>query len=114
MKKVLWLIVCLMTMVFSSCTTHKYIASAEYEVCYPDGTQKFNESVTLMSAGEPSVACYSVGGTNYVAVVTNCQFDKAPKILFRSSTAPIRLKTYNVTRAKKQIKNINGKTYVYQ
>ena len=113
MKKVLWLIVCLMTMVFTSCTYHKYIASAEYEVCYPDGTQKFNESITITSTGEPSVICYSVHGTNYVAVAPNGEIKGTPKLFFRSTTAPIRLKTYNVKSAKKQIKNINGRDYVY-
>ena len=100
MRKLLWLIVCLMTMAFTSCSK-TYLTSAEYEVCYPDGTQKFNESVTISSTSEPYVKCYSVGGTNYVAVISNeYNLGKTPKIFLNSSTAPIRLKTYDVKRLK--------------
>ena len=114
MKKVLWLIVCLMTMVFTSCSK-TYLTSAEYEVCYPDGTQKFNESVTVTSTSEPSVVCYSVGGTNYVAVISNdFNLGKTPKVFFRSTTAPIRLKTYDVKKkGKGGTKVYNGRDFVY-
>ena len=46
MKKLLWLIVCLMTMVIglSSCSTKTYEVTANYDVCYPDGTKNYDET----------------------------------------------------------------------
>jgi len=107
MRKLLWLIACLVTMVtFTSCNK-TYLTSAEYEVCYPDGTQRFNESISVLSTTEPSVVCYSVNGTNYVAIVNDLNVAKTPKILFRSTTAPIRLKTYDIKRVKRNGLNRN-------
>ena len=70
MKKVLWLIVCLMTMVIglSSCSTKTYEVTANYDVCYPDGTKNYDETTTIKCSSEPSVKCYSVFGTNYISI----------------------------------------------
>lgn len=69
MKKVLWLIVCLMTMVIglSSCST-TYEVTANYDVCYPDGTKNYDETATIKCSTKPSVVCYSVFGTNYISI----------------------------------------------
>lgn len=99
MKKVLWLIVCLMTMVFTSCTT--YVASAEYEVCYPDGTQKCDGSIFVNSNKKPWVTCYSIGGSNYIAAIDeNVSTGKKTSNIIYSSTAPIRLNSYKVEKYK--------------
>lgn len=109
MKKVLWLIVCLMTMiVFSSCSERCYLASAKYEVCYPDGTQTYEESVKINCHEVPYVVCYSFGGTNYISVASmekvNFYGEKQLKKLvhFISSTSPMRLVGYNVIEIKKE------------
>ena len=113
MKKFLWLIVCLMTMVFTSCST-KYLVMANYEVCYPDGTRTYDGSAIVNSSTEPSVACYSYGGTNYISAmgtetkassttsssgftyVTANTIKKAEHIV--SSTAPMRLNSYTIEK----------------
>jgi len=106
MKKVLWLIVCLMTMVLTSCST-SYVVSAKYDVCYPDGTKSFDNSVVVKSYNESAVNvyCHSYNGTNYLSVTTsdNPLYGKKATSLthFISTTSPIRLKTYDVKRCKK-------------
>lgn len=129
MKKFLWLIVCLMTMVFTSCGT-KYIATANYDVCYPDGTRTYDGATIVRSQTEPTVVCYSYGGTNYVSVIkTDLEFSKtygsngmtfisgdlvkkAENIA--SSTAPMRLNSYKVINPKeekKKVKYLNDKKH---
>ena len=117
MKKLLWLIVCLMTMVVSltSCGS-TYMATANYDVCYPDGTRNFDGTAVVVSSTKPSVICYSFQGTNYVSVVktdititsTNVNgipvmhsdnMKKAEHIA--SSTAPMRLNSYSIEKVKK-------------
>ena len=121
MKKVLWLIVCLMTMVIglSSCGS-AYIATANYEVCYPDGTRKYDGSVVITSKAEPIVSCYSHGGTNYISAIGNSlevatnymggmtskEVKKANVIA--SSTAPMRLNSYKVEKTKKKARANNN------
>jgi flagellar basal body-associated protein FliL len=98
MKKILFIIVCLMAMVtFVSCT-HTYLVTAEYEVCYPDGTQKYNDSIKIYAKNDSiRVCCHSIGGTNYVAVKVKYQNET---VNMRSTTAPMRLNTYTVKRIK--------------
>ena len=104
MKKLLWLIVCLMTMIVSltSCGS-VYLAKANYEICYPDGTKNYDKSVAVVSTSEPSVICYSYGGSNYVSATTNDLVNgkeiKSQKVI-ASSTAPIRLNSYSVEKVK--------------
>lgn len=109
-------IVCLMTMVlFSSCAS-TYSVTANYDVCYPDGTRNYNESVVVSSTGSPSVSCYSSGGTNYVSVIkTEIEGGGyyghgnfvSPKMVnksvhFVSTTAPTRLNDYVVHKISKK------------
>ena len=103
MKKVLWLVVCLMTMVLASCST-PYLATANYDVCYPDGTKTVNETMKISSMGdEPIVKCYSIGGTNYIsAITTDTNFKREVGSTFISTTAPLRLISYEVVSLKKK------------
>ena len=108
MKKVLWLIVCLMTMVIglSSCST-TYEVTANYDVCYPDGTKNYDETATIKCSSEPSVKCYSVFGTNYISISNvgkNVYGQKTAEKLthFKSSTSPMRLNKYSVIKVKKR------------
>ena len=127
MKKWIMAIVCLMTMVaFTSCGT-KYVVTANYDVCYPDGTRNFNGLIVIRSSTEPNVACYSYGGTNYVSVLkTDVEINGYAgsygmgninvKIVekaehFSSSTAPMRLNSYNIEKAKKKKQKQN---YAYE
>lgn len=121
MKKLLWLIACLMTMVVSltSCST-TYVATANYEVCYPDGVRSYNDTVTVLSNSyaTPTVKCFSYGGTNFVSVVKYSsnvsKYYTGGNVTFiiknaekfehiASSTAPIRLNSYTVTKSKRVI-----------
>ena len=114
MKKLLWLIVCLMTMVtFTSCRA-TYLATAKYEVCYPDGTRSYEDSAKITSLGEPMVLCFSRSGTNYISVVsvstdingTNTKkIEKFTHIV--SSTAPMRLVDYKIEKLKREIQKIH-------
>ena len=108
MKKVLWLIVCLMTMVIglSSCST-TYEVTANYDVCYPDGTKNYDETATIKCSTKPSVVCYSVFGTNYISISNvekNVYGEKTVKKLvhFKSSTSPMRLNKCSVMEVKKR------------
>lgn len=106
MRKLLWLIVCLTTMVmFSSCGAN-YLITANYEVCYPDGTKAQDKSAEFFSTGTPSVVCHSYAGTNYISVTTNDNplMGKAANRLnhIASTTAPMRLNSYNVEKTKKK------------
>ena len=121
MKKWIMAIVCLMTMVaFTSCGT-KYVVTANYDVCFPDGTRNYDGFIVVRSSTEPNVACYSYGGTNYVSVLkTDVEIssyagsygmgninvktvEKAEH--FSSSTAPMRLNKYNIEKYKKYMRN---------
>ena len=113
MKKVLWFIVCLMTMVaFSSCGC-TYNVTANYEVCYPDGTRSYNETAKVKNAySEPTVVCYSFGGTNYVSVSCsdNPIINSKKATHYITTTAPIRLNGYSVESAKKAKKRTTAHT----
>ena len=107
MKKIIMALVCLMTMVvFSSCST-TYEVTANYDVCYPDGTKNYNETATIKCNTEPSVVCYSVFGTNYISISNvekNVYGQKTAEKLvhFKSSTSPMRLNKYSVIEVKKR------------
>jgi hypothetical protein len=115
MKKFFMAIVCLMTMVlFSSCAS-TYSVTANYDVCYPDGTRNYNESVVVSSTGSPSVFCYSYDGTNYVSVIAGTVetstshyggYVSAKTVKkaqhFVSTTAPTRLNDYVVHKISKK------------
>lgn len=100
-------IVCLMTIVvFSSCGA-TYEVTANYDVCYPDGTKNYNETTTIKCSTEPSVVCYSVFGTNYISISNvekNIYSQKTAEKLvhFKSSTSPMRLNKYSVIEVKKR------------
>ena len=102
MKKVLWLIVCLMTMVFTSCGS-TYSVSANYDVCYPDGTKNYTFENTYTKSSEPTISCYSIGGTNYISIHSAIDdFNKNPKgRVIISTTAPIRLNESKVEELKR-------------
>lgn len=107
MKKVLWLIVCLMTMVLSSCGS-TYVVTANYDVCYPDGVKNYDKMVNVYSHSEPSVICYSLSGTNYISAIANDGFNmdgsKHVKggVVMISTTAPMRLNSFYVENTKKK------------
>lgn len=125
MKKFIMALVCLMTMVvLTSCGT-KYIVTANYDVCYPDGTRAYNGTTIVRSSTEPYVSCYSYNGTNYVSVIktdveiSNYSVGYGKSTIntinaktiektehFSSSTAPMRLNSYNVEKVKKGRKYI--------
>lgn len=97
MKKWIMILVCLMTMVvFTSCGTYSYYTiTANYDICYPDGTQTRNDTAVVKvytDDGIPDVYCYSAHGTNYVAT---------KGVNFISTTAPVRLNNYEVKYGKK-------------
>ena len=108
MKKILWLIVCLMTMVtFTSCGT-TYEVTANYDVCYPDGTRSYNETTKVENAySVPTVICYSFSGTNYISVSSsdNPMTNSKKAMHFITTTAPVRLNGYNVTDTKDKKKH---------
>lgn len=115
MKKVLWLIVCLMTMVIglSSCSMKTYEVTANYDVCYPDGTKNYDETTTIKCSTKPSVVCYSVFGTNYISISNvekNVYGQKTAEKLdhFKSSTSPMRLNKYSVIEVKKRKRQTYG------
>lgn len=105
MRKLLWLIVCLMTMVLSSCGS-VYYATANYDVCYPDGTKNYDKTVKVYSHSEPSVVSYSFSGTNYISAVANDGFNMDGSkhikggVVLISTTAPIRLNSSYIESAK--------------
>lgn len=117
MKKFLSIITCLLAVAaLTSCGT-KYVVTANYDVCYPDGTRTYDGSAVVTSSTAPDVACYSFSGTNYISVIktdTEIGTYKTGSMSFvsastvkkaehiTSSTAPIRLNYYNVERAKKK------------
>lgn len=105
MKKWIMAIVCLMTMVaFTSCST-KYMVTANYDVCYPDGTKTFNESIKVEANKDcPNidVLSHSIGGTNYISIRFDGKFTKNNVNHFISTTAPTRLNYYNVERVNKK------------
>ena len=106
-------LVCLMTIVvFSSCST-TYEVTANYDVCYPDGTKNYNETTTIKCSTEPSVVCYSVFGTNYISISNvekNVYGQKTAEKLvhFKSSTSPMRLNKYSVIEVKKRKRQTYG------
>lgn len=116
MKKFFMAIVCLMTMVvFSSCVS-TYRVTANYDVCYPDGTKTYDEVAIVSSVDAPSVSSYSYGGTNYVSVIKadiegggyygHGNF-VSPKVVnksvhFISTTAPTRLNDFTVHKISKK------------
>lgn len=104
MKKVLWLIVCLMAMAVSmtSCGS-TYLATANYEVCYPDGTRSYKKSVTVSNSygNDVRVGVFSFGGTNYIGVMKTANpitKEKDLSTVIASSTAPMRLTDYKVEK----------------
>lgn len=105
MKKFMMALVCLMTMVvFSSCGC-TYNVTANYEVCYPDGTRSYNETTKVENAySEPTVVCYSFDGTNYVSVSCsdNPMTNSKKATHYITTTAPIRLNSWSVTECKKE------------
>ena len=113
MKKIIMALVCLMTIVvFSSCST-TYEVTANYDVCYPDGTKNYNETTTIKCSTEPSVVCYSVFGTNYISISNvekNVYGQKTAEKLvhFKSSTSPMRLNKYSVIEVKKRKRQTYG------
>lgn len=113
MKKIIMALVCLMTIVvFSSCST-TYEVTANYDVCYPDGTKNYNETTTIKCSTEPSVVCYSVFGTNYISISNvekNVYGQKTAEKLvhFKSSTSPMRLNKYSVIEVKKRKRQAYG------
>ena len=113
MKKFMMALVCLMTMVvFSSCGC-TYNVTASYEVCYPDGTRSYYETAKVKNAhSEPTVVCYSFGGTNYVSVSCsdNPMTNSKKAIHYITTTAPIRLNGYSVENAKKVKKRTTAHT----
>ena len=100
MKRLLWLIVCLMTMVLTSCSTYYDIAETEYEVCYPDGTQKLNNLSTLVGRKKSNIVVksYSIGGTNYLSAYNG---KNTTHII--TTTAPIRLNSYKTYKEKRKM-----------
>jgi hypothetical protein len=106
MKKFMMALVCLMTMVvFSSCSEKAYNVTANYDVCYPDGTRNYDCASVVCSYGKPSVACFSYGGTNYLTVSSaeNIMKKDDKKVLKSiSTTSPIRLNSWSVTECKKE------------
>ena len=78
-----------------------YIATANYDICYTDGTRTFEKSIKVTSYNKDiSVNAYSVGGTNYVSVISKDNpFEKAKnRHHIDSSTAPIRLNSYTIEK----------------
>lgn len=119
MRKLLWFIVCLMTMVvcFTSCSA-SYSATATYDVCYPDGTQRYTKSVVVKNACDNSlfVKSFSFGGTNYISVfkTDNPMTKEKSGLNIESTTAPIRLIDYSIEplNKKKGAKGGDG-VYIY-
>lgn len=108
MRKIIMAMVCLMTMVmFSSCAAN-YLVTANYDVCFPDGTKTQDKSAvfTTFSKGALNVICHSYGGTNYISVTTNdspLMGKTATKLShIESTTAPIRLNSYNFEKVNKK------------
>lgn len=96
----------------SSCST-TYEVTANYDVCYPDGTKNYDEATTIKCSAKPFVVCYSVFGTNYISISNvekNVYGEKTVKKLvhFKSSTSPMRLNKYSVIEAKKRKRQTYG------
>ena len=93
-----------MAMMFASCGTN-YIVTANYDVCYPDGTKTYTKSVDVKNSyGVIDVIAHSVGGTNYISIT---KFDSpmtgkdAIKLQhIEATTAPMRLNSFSVTNPK--------------
>lgn len=108
MKKFMMALVCLMTMVvFSSCGS-TYEVSANYDVCWPDGTRNYTFENVYEKSSEPTIHSYSIGGTNYLSISGSMdKMNKNPKgKVFVSTTAPIRLNEYSIVKVKKSNKRI--------
>ena len=108
MKKVLWLIVCLMTITLTSCNSYYDVVESDYEVCYPDGTKKFTTTSTLLGkkSSIPYTICCSDGGTNYLLAVSKKEEGGTiDRVQIISTTAPIRLNGYKAVNKIKEKKN---------
>ena len=99
---------------FTSCATKEYMAVANYDVCYPDSTIEYTDSIIVkawVNANEPPyVVQGSKNGTNYIIATNNIKNSKGTELTeyFILTTAPVRLKNYNIYRIKKN-KKINVK-----
>jgi hypothetical protein len=93
MKKFIMALVCLMTMVVLTSCGSTYEVTANYDVCYPDGTRNYDYKNIFKNSTEPSVICYSNGGTNYLSI---------GRVIRKSTTAPIRLNSFNVRKLTKK------------
>ena len=116
MKKfILMSVVCLMAVIsFSSCSEYKYLAKADFDVCFPDGTQTMERSEYIFSANPLHIEVASWGGTNYVyAVTSNFKGTYGEKVkgltVMYSSTSPIRLINQDVQEIKKNKKDVVGR-----
>ena len=112
MKKFIMALVCLMTMVvFSSCGS-TYEVTANYDVCWPDGTKNYNFENVYEKSSQPAIYSYSIGGTNYLSIGSSS--DKMTKNptgkVFVSTTAPIRLNTCSIVKIKKNKKRTTAYT----
>lgn len=99
MKKFIMAIVCLMTMVVLTSCGCTYEVTANYDVCYPDGTRTYSETTKVKNSySEPTVVCYSANGTNYVSIssVDNPIYNTKKATHYITTTAPIRLNGYSV------------------
>ena len=108
MRKILSFVCLMTTMVLGSCT-YVYTATANYDVCYPDGTRTYEKSALVYSSSKNvQVITHSVMGTNFVAVMKKPQYgdsvvtQKKPIGIIESSTAPIRLNSYKLNFIKKK------------
>ena len=108
MKKFIMALVCLMTMVVLTSCGSTYEVSANYDVCWPDGTRSYTFENTYTNSTKPTVSCYSISGTNYVSIHSAIDdWAKNPMgRVIESSTAPIRLISWSVKPTKK-VKNKN-------
>lgn len=115
MKKLLWITICLMMVALATSCKCAYVASVNYDVCYPDGTQNVNDTAVIASFGMPTIICMSYGGTNYVSAFTSdiniaTYKPKNVESVIFSSTAPVRLNNYSVKKIKKN-KKLNDDMY---
>ena len=112
MKKFFMALVCLMTMVLLTSCGCTYEVTANYDVCYPDGTRTYSETTTVKNAyNEPTVVCYSFGGTNYISISCseNPMTNSKKAIHYITTTSPLRLNGYDVEIYKKNKKYANTK-----
>ena len=117
MKKIfISMVVCLMAMVGLSSCGSTYMVTANYDVCYPDGTITYNDTTFVGSYGKPFVKCLSFDGTNYVSSVksVNPIYKIKDMDVIRSSTAPMRLNFWDADKVKLRKKYISQKDGVYE